>query len=248
MGPERTYAIGDIHGHLDKLRNVHKWIAADRAGFGGNVEIVHVGDLTDRGPDSAGVINWLVSGLAAGEPWVVLKGNHDRMMSLFLDSPSRRDDRLRPDLEWLDPRLGGRTTLASYGVNSGDDQDRSDIYAAAIDAVPMEHRAFLAGLPVMHRTGSVAFVHAGVRPGVTLDKQVEDDLVWIRSPFLEDTRDHEALIIHGHSPVEEVTHYGNRVNIDTGAGYGKDLSVVIIEQNTIWQLGSGGRVRLQSGI
>ncbi|MGR3291614.1 MAG: metallophosphoesterase, partial [Paracoccaceae bacterium] len=112
----RIYAIGDIHGHLDKLRQVHDWIAADRARQGGSDIVVHVGDLVDRGPDSAGVIQYLIDGLKAGENWVVLRGNHDRMMSLYLQTPSAGDGRLRVDYSWLHHRLGGLTTLASYGV------------------------------------------------------------------------------------------------------------------------------------
>jgi hypothetical protein len=108
METDTTYAIGDIHGHLNKLRDVHDLIAADKRENGGEGVIVHIGDLVDRGPDSAGVISWLMAGLEAGEPWVVLKGNHDRMMSYYLENIPRRDQRLRAEFEWLHPRLGGK--------------------------------------------------------------------------------------------------------------------------------------------
>ena len=117
---KRIYAVGDIHGHLDRLREVHEWIEQDRGQHGGDDVVVFVGDLVDRGPDSAGVISWLIDGLAAGQPWVILKGNHDRMMSWYLESPARQDHRLRNDYTWLHPRLGGLTTLASYGVDNPD--------------------------------------------------------------------------------------------------------------------------------
>mgnify|MGYP001766801930 CR=1 FL=1 len=92
--------------------------------------------------------------------------------------------------------------------------------------------------------GAVLFAHAGIRPGIDLHAQTEDDLLWIRREFLEDTRDHGALVVHGHTPVDAVTHYGNRVNIDTGAGYGDALSAIAIEDGNVWVLTAKGRVRV----
>lgn len=241
MGLNRTYAIGDIHGHLDKLHEVHRWIDRDRRDYFGEVAIVHVGDLVDRGPDSAGVIDLLMSGIALGEPWVVLKGNHDRMMSLFLETPPRRDPGLRAEMDWLDKRIGGRTTLASYGVDSGEDRSHAEIHEAAKQAVPVEHLAFLAGLDTMYQAEGLAYVHAGIRPGVALDQQSEDDLVWIRKPFHEAKEDFDALIVHGHTPVDAVTHYGNRINLDTGVAYGGPLSAIVAEDGAVWCLDENGR-------
>jgi serine/threonine protein phosphatase 1 len=110
--------------------------------------------------------------------------------------------------------------------------------------VPDAHRAFLAGLPTHLHRGEVFFVHAGIRPGVPLAAQVEDDMTWIRGRFLDDLRDHGALIVHGHTPVERATHYGNRLNIDSGAAYGGPLSAVVIEGRKVWELTDSGRVRL----
>ncbi|MBV1868396.1 MAG: metallophosphoesterase [Marinosulfonomonas sp.] len=240
---QRIYAIGDIHGQLEKLREVHRWISADRARNSDDSIVVHVGDLVDRGPDSAGVLDWLITGLARGEAWVVLKGNHDRMMSYFLERPSRRDHLLSTKHEWLSKGLGGRTTLASYGVDVDTLEDAA-LHEAALSAIPDTHKLFLAGLETIFQSDTAAFVHAGVRPGVPFDKQTEDDLVWIRREFHEDTRDHGALVVHGHTPVDVVTHYGNRVNIDTGAAYGRALSVVILEGHKVWQLDENGRTSL----
>ncbi|MFN7053431.1 MAG: metallophosphoesterase, partial [Gemmobacter sp.] len=104
----RTYAIGDIHGHLDLLKAAHALIAADRAAIGDTeAPVVHIGDLVDRGPDSRGVIDFLMQGQAMGAPWVVLKGNHDRLFTLFMADPHDSDACLRADLAWLHPRLGG---------------------------------------------------------------------------------------------------------------------------------------------
>lgn len=239
----RTYAIGDIHGHLDKLLNQQALIAADRAAHGdGDAPVVHLGDLVDRGPDSRGVIDHLIEGQRRGENWVVIRGNHDRMFRGFMTDPDYHDRGLRPDLYWFDPRLGGETTLASYGVGGVGERFLHDVHADAAAAVPAQHLAFLDALPNYFLRGDCLFVHAGIRPGVDLRDQTEDDLVWIRKGFLEDTRDHGALIVHGHTPVDEVTHYGNRLNVDTGAGYGRALSTVVIEGRDVWRLTPGGRV------
>ena len=131
-----TYAIGDIHGHLSKLEEVHDWIEKDRAqNAEAGSQVVHLGDLVDRGPDSAGVIAFLQSGIIDGQPWVVLKGNHDRMFAGFVDNPRYRDPGLRSELPWLDPRLGGAATLASFGVDVADPARIQDIHSEAIRKV-----------------------------------------------------------------------------------------------------------------
>lgn len=242
----RTYAIGDIHGYLDKLESAHRLISRDRAEHDDTLSpVVHVGDMVDRGPDSRGVLDFLLAGLDRGDPWVVLKGNHDRMFAGFLDDPDHHDAGLRTDLNWIHPRLGGEQTLASYGVTGVGERFLSDLGAAARRAVPAAHRDFLAALPTSFARGEALFVHAGIRPGVPFDQQTETDLVWIRSPFLEDPRDHGALVVHGHTPVDVATHYGNRLNIDTGAGYGNALSAVVLEGRDAFLLTPQGRVPLR---
>ncbi|MDP2086868.1 MAG: metallophosphoesterase family protein [Gemmobacter sp.] len=241
----RTYAIGDIHGHLDLLRAAHARIRADRAVTGDHAApVIHVGDLVDRGPDSPGVIDFLRAGIAAGEPWVVLKGNHDRMFTLFLKTPPQRDPKLRADLGWLHPRLGGGPTLAGYGIHAPTDRPEAAVHRDALVAVPQAHRDFLESLPLMHRRGDVVFVHAGIRPGVALEEQTEDDLIWIRHDFLDDARDHGVLVVHGHTAVERATHHGNRLNIDSSAAYGGPVSAVVIEGRSAWLLGPDGREAL----
>ena len=239
-----SYAIGDIHGHLDKLRQAHALIAEDRRRAGGAAApVVHVGDLVDRGPDACGVVQFLIDGISRGESWVALLGNHDRM---FLDFLSGGDAGSSWDgADWLRPTLGGAATLASYGVAPPEGRRAAEIRAEALARVPEAHREFLAGLPLWYRAGEALFVHAGIRPGVPLEAQDEEDLVWIRAPFLFDTSDHGALIVHGHTPVEEATHYGNRLNIDTGAGFGLALSAVAVEGRRAWLLTPEGRVELE---
>ena len=238
----RIYAIGDIHGQLEKLTEAHDLIARDRAAVGDKTaEVVHVGDFVDRGPDSCGVIQFMIEGATRAEPWVTLLGNHDRMFLGFLSDPDHYDSGLRIGLHWIDPALGGDKTLRSYGVEGAGERLLFDLHEEALRAVPESHRRFVAALPLMHRAAGLVFVHAGIRPGVPLADQVEDDLVWIRRDFLDDRRDHGALVVHGHTPVDRVTHYGNRLSIDTGAGFGRSLSAVVIEDGAVWQLTASGR-------
>ncbi len=133
------YAIGDIHGHLDKLEEVMARIITDG---GHEAEVVFLGDLVDRGPDSKGVIDFVLKGLEQGRNWSVLTGNHDRMLRYFLELSPRVDMRLRPDLYWLHDRLGGRDTLASYGLHFDKDARLSEIHAAARAKVPTKHVEF----------------------------------------------------------------------------------------------------------
>ncbi len=239
----RTYAIGDIHGHLEQLHRTHAWIARDAAQHGA-APIVHIGDLVDRGPDCAGVVDYLRAGVAAGQDWVVLKGNHDRMFTGYLSDIAFHDPGLRRDMSYLHPRIGGAVTLASYGVKNPGDRPLAPVHAEAVAAVPAAHRVFLQALPTSHQRGEVIFVHAGIRPGVAMADQTEDDLLWIRSDFLDDTRDHGALIVHGHTAIDTPTHYGNRVNIDSSAAYGGPLSAIVIEGREVFLLTETGRVAL----
>jgi serine/threonine protein phosphatase 1 len=242
----RTYAIGDVHGHLDKLRAAHRLIHADRARTGDEAApVVHLGDLVDRGPESAEVVEYLRRGPVTGGPWITLKGNHDFLFMLFLQDPDARDPGLRADLDWLDWRLGGTETLASYGVAEAGTRPMAELHAEAMARVPAAHRAFVGGLPLMLRRGPAVFVHAGVRPGVALEQQAETDLMWIRRPFHEHRGSFGALVVHGHTPVDQVTHYGNRVAVDTGAAYGGPLSVVVIDPDgSVAELTEEGRTGL----
>lgn len=241
----RAYAIGDIHGHLGLLQEAHVLIARDRRLTGDDTApVVHLGDLVDRGPDSAGVIDWLVAGPAKGGPWITLKGNHDFMFALFLDDPRAKDPGLRPDLSWLHPRLGGPTTLASYGIADVAARTLDDLHEEALAKVPPAHRRFLEALPLTHQTAGAVFVHAGLRPGLPLAQQKPTDLMWIRAEFHNDRRDHGGLVVHGHTPVDVPKNYGNRLNIDTGAAYGGPLTVVVIEDGKATQLTEDGRIPL----
>lgn len=239
----RCYAIGDIHGHLDLLRAAHARVAADMARTGDKAApVVHVGDLVDRGPDSRGVIDYMMAG---PDNWYVVRGNHDSMFANFMTDPHSHDPGLRTDLHWLHTRLGGSTTLASYGVMDAEARGNVDAHAEALAKVPATHGPWLASLPLYLRFGEVLFVHAGLRPGVPLEAQTPTDLMWIRAPFHKHRGDFGALVVHGHTPVDVPTHYGNRLNLDSGAAYGGPLSAAVIEGRDVWLLTDAGRVALR---
>jgi len=241
----RSYAIGDIHGQLHLLQQAHELIRQDRDRTGdGEAPVIHLGDLVDRGPDVRGVIEFLMEGMATNQPWSIIKGNHDRMFGLFLSDPLANDPGLSSPLSYLNPRIGGQATLASYGVANAQDRPIAKVHDEALAHVPQSHLDFLSALPLVHQRGECIFVHAGLRPDVALADQAEDDLVWIREPFLSDRRDHGALVVHGHTALEAPVHYGNRVNLDSGAGYGRPLTVVVIENQSVWTLSPHGRVAL----
>jgi len=226
------------------LEAAHARVAADRARTGDEAApVVHLGDLVDRGPDSRGVIGMLLRGIAEGEPWVVLRGNHDILFAEALDPESNA-----PHFEaWLRPNMGGTETLASYGVGVEPGQDREALRARARSAVPAEHREFLGLLPLWHEAGRVLCVHAGIRPGLPLERQHIEDLCWIRDEFFAETAPHPWLVVHGHTPVPEVTHFGNRVAVDTGAGFGRALSAVVIEDGAVSLLTDEGRAPIAWG-
>ncbi|WP_299147477.1 metallophosphoesterase family protein [uncultured Tateyamaria sp.] len=235
------YAIGDIHGQLSKLDQILSLIEEDG---GADAQIVFLGDYTDRGPDSRGVIERLIEGRDAHRNWTFIKGNHDRMFEWFMQDPLRHDPYLMVELYWLHQRLGGDTTLASYGVDASGQRREKDVHAEARTAVPQAHLDFLAELRITHTVGDLMFVHAGIRPGVPLTDQTEEDMIWIRQQFHTYTGPHPKLIVHGHTPIDRATHYGNRVNLDTGAGYGKPLTAAVFEGGQVWTLTENGRQAL----
>lgn len=235
------YAIGDIHGQLSELHRVLELIEADG---GKDAQIVFLGDYTDRGPDSKSVIDLLIKGRDTDRNWTFLMGNHDRMFSWFMEDYPRDDAHLPIELYWLHARLGGDTALASYGVNFGPKDRKSAIHEDATKRVPQEHLDFLQNLQLTYETDDLFFAHAGIRPGVPLEQQTEHDLLWIREEFHASTTAHPKLIVHGHTPIDQPTHYGNRVNLDAGKGRGFPLAVAVFEGHDCALLTDGGRVDL----
>jgi serine/threonine protein phosphatase 1 len=224
----RVYAIGDIHGCLDQLQDMHERIAADLAARPvGDATVVHLGDYVDRGPDSAGVIGELL------RPWrgeipprvIDLMGNHEEMMLTAL--AGGQDDPLAA-VHWL--QNGGAASLRSWGISPGDDPRLWH------RELPPRHVAFLRGLTLTHRAGGYVFVHAGIRPGVRLERQSRQDLLWIRSPFLHSTEHFEAVVVHGHTPAGAPEVLAHRINVDTGAVLGGPLTCAVLEADRLFFL------------
>ena len=208
--PERIYAIGDVHGCHAELDALETKIIHDCHGFDGEKWIVMLGDYVDRGPDSSGVLERLCGPAPKDFRRICLAGNHEIMMLQFLAAPDMNSD-------WL--QFGGTETLLSYGINVADlidvsMQRRMEIFEQHI---PRKHVDFMHALPLGLSLPGVTFVHAGVRPGIELHKQVEADLIWIREPFLHNSASLPYRVVHGHTPanVPEIT--GQRIGIDTRA-------------------------------
>jgi serine/threonine protein phosphatase 1 len=201
----RTYAIGDIHGSLDKLRSLVA--LCERDAGGALMRLVFLGDYIDRGPDSCGVIEFLMAlqGRMPGHV-IALMGNHE---ATALDAI---DDKMKV-AGWLID--GGAATLCSYGIKSPRN-------------LPHAHVSWLRTLRTMYDDGQRLFVHAGVDPERPLDAQ-DDHVLWIREPFLSDGRDYGRLIVHGHTPTKsgQPDLRTNRLNIDTGAVFGRALTAAV---------------------
>jgi serine/threonine protein phosphatase 1 len=202
----KTYATGDIHGSLDKLRALVA--RCERDAGGEPMRLVFIGDYIDRGPDSRGVVDY-IKGLQTrlGTNVVALKGNHEELALAAFDSR----DRLA---HWL--LNGGDTTLQSYGI-------------ARVQELPADDVAWLRALRLRFDDGQRLFVHAGINPARPFEDQDPHDLLWIREPFLLDERDHGRLIVHGHTPLRTGTPdlRANRLNIDTAAVFGGPLTAAV---------------------
>lgn len=229
---ERIYAIGDIHGRRDCLDRLLVAIDDDeKARVAAETTIVFLGDLVDRGNDSKGVIE-RVQQVANARRCVLLMGNHEEILIRAWEGDRNATALLH--------RVGGRETLMSYGVNAAeyDACDLAELTELVAARVPATHIAFLRGFIDQWQCADYLFVHAGIRPGLRFDAQRPSDLRWIRREFLEDERDHGAMIVHGHSITEDVDERPNRIGIDTGAFASGKLTALGIEGTTRWLLSS----------
>jgi serine/threonine protein phosphatase 1 len=220
----RVYAIGDIHGCAVLLRKLRALILEDAASHaaGRNV-IVYLGDYIDRGPDSRAVIDMLANEPLPGFESVFLRGNHEETLLQFLNDPGVASG-------WLG--YGADATLYSYGVRPPDCADDDDLLAAQAslsERLPPSHLAFLRDSKMMHIEGDYAFVHAGVRENVPLDRQTPDDMLWIRDAFLRSDADFGKIVVHGHSISESPVVRRNRIGIDTGAFATGTLTCLALE-------------------
>ena len=220
----RVYAIGDSHGCTAHLRALHDEILKDAAAAEGGLErrvLVYLGDYVDRGPDSRGIIEMLVGAPPEGFERVCLMGNHDLLLLRLIDAEEAPHS-------WL--LHGALDTLESYGVDPALWAEGPAALRAALAAtLPEAHADFLRGLEPSHVEGDYFFAHAGIRPGVPLEAQTAEDLMWIRKPFLESKADHGKVVVHGHTPVEAPELRANRIGIDTGAVYGGALTALVLE-------------------
>ncbi len=224
---QRAYAVGDIHGRLDLFTALVAAVEADDAAReSADTTIVLLGDLVDRGPDSAGVVA-AARTLQARRKARIIAGNHEEM---FLES-FEDSDVLRHFL-----RFGGRETLLSYPVDPSEYQEASLEEAQDLMqlAVPAEDRAFIAAFEDCIAIGDYLFVHAGIRPGTPLEEQKTGDLRWIREPFLSYEGSHGTVVVHGHSITGEAEVLSNRIGIDTGAYRSGRLTALGLEGTQRW--------------
>lgn len=221
----RVYAVGDIHGRVDLLRQIRDLISDDvgASPHERNV-VVYLGDYIDRGPNSRDVIELLLKAPLPGFEEVHLKGNHEDFMLEFLDDPGVGEP-------WY--LNGGDTTLVSYGVERTAIMGGADRFSTMRDQfrrkLPVEHMAFLRSLSMFHIEGDYLFVHAGIRPGRPVADQEARDLLWIRGEFLSSKADHGCCVVHGHSISPEPEMRNNRIGIDTGAYYTGRLTCLVLD-------------------
>jgi serine/threonine protein phosphatase 1 len=227
----RAYAVGDIHGRLDLLERMLARIEADIAARPQRRTFVtFLGDLIDRGPESAGVVERLRTWRPAGVRTVFLAGNHEEVLLNMLEGEKGIL------ASWL--KFGGAECARSYGLDPevlatiAEEEALAKVQAA----VPRSHEEFIAGFADTFRFGDYLFVHAGLRPGVGIEEQDRFDLRWIREPFLSDAREHGCVVVHGHTIVGEVEERPNRIAIDTGAYHSGILTAVGIEDDRRWFL------------
>lgn len=236
-GPKgrRAYVIGDIHGCLDLLERILTRIEQDIAETPRTpISMVFLGDIVDRGPSSAQVVERLRTYFHPRATTHFIMGNHEEVMLRVIGG----DTELLKS--WL--RFGGVETLQSYGLDARTVKqlEPEELSAALQKAIPESHRKFLAGFADSISFGDYVFVHAGVRPGVDLAEQNQSDLRWIREPFLSDETDRGFVVVHGHTITNAVDVTPNRIGVDTGAYSTGVLSALAIEQSRKWLIQTSG--------
>jgi serine/threonine protein phosphatase 1 len=223
----RIYVVGDVHGRIDLFDNLINQIALDlrRADCDKSLT-VFLGDYVDRGPNSAAVLGRLTRG-DLPTPIVTLRGNHEQMLLNFLEDEATLDT-------WR--HNGGLETLHSYKIDvtsllrgQGYKLAQQELFAR----MPEEDQKCFQAMKTHATVGDYFFCHAGVRPGVPLDRQNDHDLLWIRDEFLSSNADFGKIIVHGHTPVPEPEIHPNRINIDTGAFATNRLTCLILQGDSL---------------
>ncbi|MPT47844.1 MAG: serine/threonine protein phosphatase [Sphingobium sp.] len=235
---ERFYVIGDVHGRFDLLctliQNIedHEAALSAAGSVSGGVQLVLLGDLIDRGNDSARVIECLYNIQRSTDRLTVLMGNHEEMMLRALSGEAG------VYRAWM--RFGGDATVRSFGLEPPGPDDDYEAHARLFaERIPQEWVEWVADLPWFLASGDYFFCHAGVRPGIALQHQSKEDLLWIRDEFLNDQSDHGAIIVHGHSIVQDVEVRRNRIAIDTGAYRSDVLTALYLDGDRCEFLSTG---------
>lgn len=205
------YAVGDIHGCLDHLERLLDEVQPDLE----KDVLLFIGDYIDRGPESKGVVDYIIKlqQKYPREQIICLKGNHEAMFLDFLAGRER-------ELFLLN---GGLRTLRDYWGGRWDSLEEL--------LLPPEHARFYQELLAYHETPDYIFVHGGLKPGVPLGEQQEEDLLWIRGEFITSMEDFGRLVIFGHTPFKQPLVMPNKIGIDTGAVYGNFLTCLKLPQN-----------------
>ncbi len=220
----RVFAVGDVHGRRDLLER----LIGQLVDYAGGAEpavnsLVFLGDYIDRGPRSKEVIDYLIDLHLPGWETTFLRGNHDQAFLDFLGDPNFYR-------AWRN--FGAPETLLSYGVmppRFDDEKAFSKARDELAEKCPPSHLRFLADLALTHEEGDYLFVHAGIRPGIPLDKQMQEDLLWIRDDFLLSSRLFDKVVVHGHTPTPAPVRRRNRIGIDTGAHATGCLTAAVLE-------------------
>lgn len=225
----RVYVVGDIHGCLSLLKRLHGQIVSDVRATGGGLRniIVYLGDYVDRGLHSREVIELLATERLPGLDPVFLRGNHEQQFLEFFDNPGSCG-------VWF--KYGGDATVYSYGARIAQDVPPAErgihVRDRMAELVPRHHIEFLARTQLYCEIGDYAFAHAGIRPELPMERQVPEDLLWIRDGFLDYDRPLDKVIVHGHSVSDEPQMREHRIGIDTGACYGNALTSLVLEGNS----------------
>jgi serine/threonine protein phosphatase 1 len=226
----RVYAVSDIHGCANLLSDVFAAIDHHLARSPPKRALhVYLGDYIDRGPASRQTIDMLIERSRRHES-VFLKGNHEAFLLEVLQQPSRLE-------EWAG--YGGFQTLMSYGLVPSmrpDREEQKQLVLGLLHGIPKHHRRFFGNLRPSFHCGDFFFAHAGVKPGVPLRRQREEELLWIRNEFLQSEEDFGKFIVHGHTPVKKPDIRANRINIDTGAYATGVLTLLTIEGDRMFAI------------
>jgi serine/threonine protein phosphatase 1 len=212
----RTIAIGDVHGQLAALNEL--FVQIEQTGWD---RLVFLGDYIDRGPDSKGTIDFIRSlqDTHGSDKVVAIKGNHEDMCLHAFSQYDVNDSELAAAFYYN----GGESTLDSFK-------------AAGFSGIPQDYLDWMKALPVRYEDEKAHYIHAGALPGLPIDEQEDSDLLWERNTFLKTEYMWDKVVIHGHTPMEQVVERPNIISIDTGAGYGDALSAICVETKEIMRV------------